>query len=49
MNLVSIVILNWNGKAYLRQFLPQLVQHTKMPGAEIVIADNGSTDDSSFT
>ena len=46
MTLVSIVVLNWNGKAYLEQLLPILVQHSEIPGAEIVIADNGSTDDS---
>lgn len=46
MTLVSIVVLNWNGKAYLEQFLPALVRHSDIPGAEIVIADNGSTDDS---
>ncbi len=46
MKLVSIVILNWNGKAYLKQFLPLVIRYTNLPGAEIVIADNGSTDDS---
>jgi len=46
MTLVSIVILNWNGKAYLKQFLPATVRHTNLPGAEIVVVDNGSTDDS---
>ncbi|TFH25147.1 MAG: glycosyltransferase family 2 protein [Bacteroidia bacterium] len=46
MKLVSIVILNWNGKSFLEQFLPTLIKHTKHPDAEIVVADNGSTDDS---
>jgi GT2 family glycosyltransferase len=46
MKLVSIVILNWNGKKFLEQFLPTLVKHTTHPEAEIVVADNGSTDDS---
>jgi GT2 family glycosyltransferase len=46
MNLVSIIILNWNGKAYLELFLPALVRYTTHPGAEIVVADNGSTDGS---
>ncbi|MDF1574663.1 MAG: glycosyltransferase family 2 protein [Bacteroidales bacterium] len=46
MKLVSIVILNWNGKRYLEQFLPALVQHSSYPGAEIVVADNGSDDGS---
>ncbi len=46
MNTVSIVILNWNGKEFLNQFLPALLRYSDHPGAEIVIADNGSTDDS---
>jgi len=46
MKRVSIVILNWNGKKYLQQFLPHLNQHTDLPGVEIVIADNASTDGS---
>ena len=44
---VSIVILNWNGKKYLEEFLPFLVESIKnMPEAEIVVADNASIDDS---
>ena len=46
MKLVSIVILNWNGKKHLERFLPVLVKHTTQDGAEIVVADNGSEDDS---
>jgi GT2 family glycosyltransferase len=41
---VAIVILNWNGKHFLQQFLPNVIAHSK--GADIVVADNGSTDDS---
>jgi len=40
----AIVILNWNGKALLEQFLPSVVQHSH--GAEIWVADNASTDGS---
>lgn len=46
MNLVSIVILNWNGKTFLEKFLPVLELHSKMEGAEIVVVDNASSDDS---
>ena len=42
----SVVILNWNGEAMLRQFLPLLLEHTQLPDVEIVVADNGSTDNS---
>lgn len=43
--LVAIVILNWNGKAFLEKFLPS-VTATAYLNAEIIVADNGSTDDS---
>ena len=42
---VAVVILNWNGKKYLEQFLPALLK-TTYTGCEVVVADNGSTDDS---
>ena len=42
---VAIVILNWNGKRYLEQFLPSVIA-TDYPDLEIIIADNGSTDGS---
>ena len=41
---VAIVILNWNGFAHLRTYLPSVVQHSS--GARIIVADNGSTDNS---
>ncbi|MBQ6612798.1 MAG: glycosyltransferase family 2 protein [Alistipes sp.] len=42
---LSVVILNWNGRKHLERFLPSVVQHTSGE-AEVVVADNGSTDDS---
>ena len=44
MNDVAIVILNYNGKRFLEQFLPAVIQHSI--GSQIVVADNGSTDGS---
>ena len=42
---VAVVILNWNGRKYLQQFLPSLIEH--LPEfAEIFVADNHSSDDS---
>ena len=41
---ISIVILNWNGQAFLEQFLPSVVANSG--DAHIVVADNGSTDNS---
>ncbi len=42
---IAIVILNWNGRKYLEQFLPSVVAATR-DSQEVIIADNGSTDDS---
>jgi GT2 family glycosyltransferase len=42
---VAVVILNWNGKKFLEQFLPSVIQYSKEV-AEIVVADNASSDDS---
>lgn len=45
MTKLAIVILNWNGKRFLEQFLPVLEQY--LPEyAEIVVADNASSDGS---
>jgi GT2 family glycosyltransferase len=41
----AIVILNWNGKKLLEQFLPSVVNFS-LPKAEVYVADNASTDDS---
>ncbi|MEO9474650.1 MAG: glycosyltransferase family 2 protein [Cyclobacteriaceae bacterium] len=41
---VAVVILNYNGEQYLRDFLPGVIQHS--PEAEIVVADNCSSDKS---
>lgn len=40
----AIVILNWNGEAMLRRFLPSVVANSS--DALVVVADNGSTDES---
>ncbi len=42
---VAVVILNWNGKNYLQQFLPSVVASTYQ-NLEIIVGDNFSTDDS---
>ncbi|MFV0540198.1 MAG: glycosyltransferase family 2 protein [Aestuariibaculum sp.] len=41
---LAIVILNWNGKKLLEQFLPSVMEHSK--NADIYVADNASTDSS---
>jgi GT2 family glycosyltransferase len=44
MSQVAVVVLNYNGKHFLKRFLPPLIEHS--PGAEIIVADNASTDTS---
>lgn len=46
---VAIVILNWNGAKLLQQFLPSVIEFSKEDSTEIVVADNGSTDESLST
>jgi GT2 family glycosyltransferase len=42
---VAIVILNWNGKHHLQQFLPSVLS-TQYPNYKVIVADNASTDGS---
>ncbi len=44
MNDIAVVILNWNGRALLEQFLPSVIKYS--PEATVYVADNASTDDS---
>ena len=41
---ISVVILNWNGSAMLQRFIPSVIRYSEE--AEIIVADNGSTDHS---
>ncbi len=43
--MVAVAILNYNGRPFLEQFLPQLTA-TTYPNYAIYLADNASTDDS---
>lgn len=45
MPIAKIILLNWNGAGHLRRFLPSVVAAAPA-GVEVVVADNGSTDDS---
>jgi GT2 family glycosyltransferase len=44
MTEVAVVILNYNGRSFLQQFLPSVMAHSG--DAKIIVADNASTDDS---
>lgn len=41
---IAVVILNWNGKKLLEQFLPSVMAYSD--SAKVYVADNASTDDS---
>lgn len=43
---IAVVILNWNGRALLERYIPQVVESTTYAGADIIVADNASEDDS---
>lgn len=43
---VAVIILNWNGEALLQEFLPKVIATTSEKLADIIVADNGSTDNS---
>ncbi len=43
---VAVIILNWNGSALLREFLPAVIKTTDPALGRVIVADNGSTDDS---
>ena len=44
---VTVVILNWNGKHWLEQFLPSVMAST-YSAMQVMVVDNASTDDSVF-
>ena len=41
---LAIVILNWNGSAMMKRYLPSVIKYSG--DAEVIVADNASTDDS---
>ena len=43
---VAVIKLNWNGEALLQEFLPKVIATTNEKLADIIVADNGSTDNS---
>jgi len=43
---VAVIILNWNGARLLREYLPQVLAATDPATTRVIVADNGSDDDS---
>ena len=46
MKKVAVVIMNWNGRKLMQMFLPSVVKYTESNTADVIVADNGSTDGS---
>lgn len=46
MKELAVIILNWNGRKLLEQFLPIASRYSITEDADLIVADNGSTDDS---
>ena len=43
---LAVIILNWNGVGLLKKFIPIAVSYTSAPEVDLIVADNGSTDNS---
>lgn len=43
---LAVIILNWNGRNLLQQFLPVASRYTINEDTDLIVADNGSDDDS---
>ncbi len=46
MKSLGVIILNWNGEELLKKFIPTASKYTVSPEADLIVADNGSTDNS---
>lgn len=46
MKKTAVVILNYNGEKMLQQFLPSVIKYTPDEIADVIVADNASTDKS---
>lgn len=46
MKKLAVIILNWNGIDLLRRFLPAAAEYTCSEDADLIVADNGSADES---
>lgn len=46
MKELGVIILNWNGLELLKKFLPAAARHTVSERSDLIVADNGSSDES---
>ncbi len=42
MKPVAVIILNWNGAALLRRYLPSVIANTNSTIADVIVADNAA-------
>jgi len=43
---ISVIVLNWNGRRWLEKCLPSILEQSLTEDFEVLLVDNGSTDDS---
>lgn len=43
---IAVIILNWNGEKLLQEFIPSVSENTNSLIADVIVADNGSSDNS---
>lgn len=48
MKKLGVIILNWNGERLLKQFIPTASRYTISEEADLIVADNGSSDNSTY-
>lgn len=48
MKKLGVIILNWNGERLLKQFIPTAARFTISEEADLIVADNGSSDNSTY-
>lgn len=48
MKKLGVIILNWNGERLLKQFIPTAARYTISEEADLIVADNGSSDNSTY-
>ena len=48
MKKLGVIILNWNGERLLKQFIPTAARYTISEEVDLIVADNGSSDNSTY-
>ncbi len=46
MTEIAVVLLNWNGRDFLKKYLPSVIEHSTTANTEVIVVDNNSSDDS---